>query len=379
MIKMISNKCLTSFILMICTTSTFAIVNNELQAVTAEEVTEIMQAAKSGNKDAQYNLGLFYQNGIRVDKDINQALQWYTKAANQNDAGAYLSMGILYYNDEFKIKDIHKAFVNIQKAAELGETLAQSHLCMLYDEGKGVEKNPNLALYWCLKAAVQGDATAQKEASRLILAQQQSDEYPKAIEWLKYYAQLGDAYAQFNLGTAYAKGLGVEVDLNRAIELWQLAANKNVPEAYFSLGSSYFYGLGVQQDIQQAQYYYLKAAELDVSEGMVGFALIVQEQSDRQPKGLYLAEEWLKKAVKLNNIKAMYNLASLYEAHPKVFASRNNEIIPLLEKAADLGSIEAMKGLGLLYENKKEDSQQSVKAQYWYQKAAEATASAFKE
>ncbi|MCP5575905.1 hypothetical protein NL318_28285, partial [Klebsiella pneumoniae] len=82
--------------------------------------------------------------------------------------------------------------------------------------------------------------------------------------------------------------------------------NKNVPEAYFSLGSSYFYGLGVQQDIQQAQYYYLKAAELDVSEGMVGFALIVQEQSDRQPKGLYLAEEWLKKAVKLNNIKAMY-------------------------------------------------------------------------
>lgn len=33
-----------------------------------------------GDKDAQYNLGLSYHDGIDVEKDLSQCVKWYTKA-----------------------------------------------------------------------------------------------------------------------------------------------------------------------------------------------------------------------------------------------------------------------------------------------------------
>ena len=45
-------------------------------------------AAKQGNADAQYGLGLCYKNGSGVDKDLSEAFKWYSKAAKQGHAGA---------------------------------------------------------------------------------------------------------------------------------------------------------------------------------------------------------------------------------------------------------------------------------------------------
>ena len=40
--------------------------------------------AESGQADAQYNLGLIYEEGTGVDKSIQQAIRWYTRAAQQD-------------------------------------------------------------------------------------------------------------------------------------------------------------------------------------------------------------------------------------------------------------------------------------------------------
>lgn len=39
--------------------------------------------AEHGNRMAQYNLGRCYEEGVGVDKDLDQAMMWYRKAANQ--------------------------------------------------------------------------------------------------------------------------------------------------------------------------------------------------------------------------------------------------------------------------------------------------------
>lgn len=39
--------------------------------------------AQEGNADAQYNLGLLYHKGWGVARDMKQAQEWYTQAANQ--------------------------------------------------------------------------------------------------------------------------------------------------------------------------------------------------------------------------------------------------------------------------------------------------------
>lgn len=46
------------------------------------------RAAQHGDRDAQFNLGWFYENGIIVPKDLEIANVWYHKAAAQQQTDA---------------------------------------------------------------------------------------------------------------------------------------------------------------------------------------------------------------------------------------------------------------------------------------------------
>ena len=54
--------------------------------------------AKKGDIDAQYNLGLMYDNGRGVKQDYKKAFEWYEKAANQGYASAQNNLGVMYGN-----------------------------------------------------------------------------------------------------------------------------------------------------------------------------------------------------------------------------------------------------------------------------------------
>jgi hypothetical protein len=47
-----------------------------------------MKAAEQGEAAAQTNLAGMYEDGTGVTRDINQAIVWYTKAAEQGDEDA---------------------------------------------------------------------------------------------------------------------------------------------------------------------------------------------------------------------------------------------------------------------------------------------------
>ena len=69
------------------------------QAVWADNMPDFqktLQAAKQGNVDAQYNLGVMYAIGQDVPQDDAQAVQWYRQAAEQGDAQAQVLLGIAY-------------------------------------------------------------------------------------------------------------------------------------------------------------------------------------------------------------------------------------------------------------------------------------------
>jgi hypothetical protein len=55
---------------------------------TSRAVTLYGKAAARGNSLAQYNLGYFYESGLGVKSDRDQAMSWYQKAAsNHRDPG----------------------------------------------------------------------------------------------------------------------------------------------------------------------------------------------------------------------------------------------------------------------------------------------------
>ena len=57
----------------------------------------------------------------------------------------------------------------------------------------------------------------------------------------------GHAQAQFNLGTMFYRGLGVEEDHARAFTLFEAAAAQQVAPAYFNLGNMYAIGEGLPE------------------------------------------------------------------------------------------------------------------------------------
>ena len=48
----------------------------------------LMRGVEEGVDDAAFEIGRMYEEGSGVDKDISQAIHWYTKAAEQGDEEA---------------------------------------------------------------------------------------------------------------------------------------------------------------------------------------------------------------------------------------------------------------------------------------------------
>jgi len=60
-------------------------------------------AANQENSDAQYHLGILYENGLGVPSDLKMALYWYTKSfQNSSDIGVRMRVD----NVNQKIQDL---------------------------------------------------------------------------------------------------------------------------------------------------------------------------------------------------------------------------------------------------------------------------------
>jgi TPR repeat protein len=82
----------------------------------------------------------------------------------------------------------------------------------------------------------------------------------RVIERVEELAAQGEAEALFLMGTAYAEGLGVEVDPEEAVLWYRRAAELGNVLAQHNLGNVHFAGEGVPQSDSLAVEWWLKAA-----------------------------------------------------------------------------------------------------------------------
>ena len=88
--------------------------------------------------------------------------------------------------------------------------------------------------------------------------------YAEAVSWYRIAADQGDADAQYNLGTMYAEGIGVEEDDKAAVGWYLKAAELNHPRAQYEVGLEYGVGHEVEEDNKEEVKWYCKAAEQNV-------------------------------------------------------------------------------------------------------------------
>ena len=112
------------------------------------------------------------------------------------------------------------------------------------------------------KTAELGNADAQfKLGSMYLLGQGVPRDMSKAAQWFQKAAEQGHADAQFNLGNAYAIGLGIERNPVKGAQWYQKAAEQGHAAAQLNLGNMYRLGRGVEKDEAKAVQWLQKAAE----------------------------------------------------------------------------------------------------------------------
>lgn len=74
-------------------------------------------------------------------------------------------------------------------------------------------------------------------------------------------AERGDDVAQFQLGTLFLNGLGVERNHVEALKWFQMSANNDNVNAQYVVGNMYLHGLGITNDSYQSFFWRKKAAD----------------------------------------------------------------------------------------------------------------------
>jgi TPR repeat protein len=89
---------------------------------------EWLPLAELGDVEAQFNLGVLYDEGAGVEQDLAIAADWYRKAAEQGFIDAQTNLGVMYYYGQGVTRDYQKAAEWFRLAAAQGDTEASGYL-----------------------------------------------------------------------------------------------------------------------------------------------------------------------------------------------------------------------------------------------------------
>ena len=197
---------------------------------------ELEMPLEGGPTDArrQYELGLCYEQGNGVAKNMEDAAYWYGKAARQGHVKAQYRLG---------------KYWDLKQPAE----------------GEDYDRFKKEALNWYKKAAEQGDADAQFAVGSYYYGWFGAQSYNTAIPWLRKAEAQGHMGAACYLGDCYRWGRGVARDWGQAASHYRKAAEAGNPYAQKTLGDFYRWGWGVQKNLKEAVYWYRKALPHDSS------------------------------------------------------------------------------------------------------------------
>jgi hypothetical protein len=189
------------------------------------DLSVVEQQADAGDRQAQYELGLEYEKGERLERDSGQALKWFSKAAEQWHGEALWKVGQAYLEGIPGVAacDPARAATWIKRAADKDIAEAFFPLGELYRVGVGVEQDLS-----------------------------------RARDCYRTAGHKGNARGMLLAGQMFARGEGGEACFASAVWFLSRAADEHgLEEAELELGYVY----QSRGDVEQAQQWFQRAAE----------------------------------------------------------------------------------------------------------------------
>ncbi|MEW5705022.1 MAG: tetratricopeptide repeat protein [Pseudomonadota bacterium] len=152
---------------------------------------ELLATAEAGDANAQYAVGIIYQEGRGVEKDLGKTIAWYEKAAAKGEVNALYTLGYMSHHGIGMAQNFDKAAQWYRAAGDKGHPKAMFELARLYMRGLGVERS-----------------------------------FAEAVRWIEKAANQDMFEAQWRMGEIYTSGgVGIESDIEKA-KMWYDRAEK---------------------------------------------------------------------------------------------------------------------------------------------------------
>jgi TPR repeat protein len=282
----------------------------------------------------------------KITSLLDESITFFeTAAPHYNHDGMafhYLGVALSFKNDH------QKAIENFQKALQYQPNNPQILLALQssYSKLAGIPNlsSVNFDMSDDINAAEKGDPQAQR---KLGIYYENGLGVPvdleKAVYWFNEAAKNGDAEAQYFLGNYYKSGRIVKQDIKEAVVLYTMAAEQGYIYAQYDLGVLYINGIENVVDLKKAFYWFFKAAEQGDAPAQYNVG-VFYENGYVEPKDLTKAVYWYTNAAQKGYVNAQYNLGLL------LYKAGNTEAaVNWLQKATDHGDLQAKKMLANIH------------------------------
>ena len=127
------------------------------------------KAARQNHAKAQESLGSIYANGVGVKQDFSSARSWYMKAAGNGLGSAQYLVATMFRFGLFESEvDMDQAIDWYHRAAKQNVAAAQLALGKLAMRGKHVKQDDSAALQWLMLAHANGSKGADAYIQQLM-------------------------------------------------------------------------------------------------------------------------------------------------------------------------------------------------------------------
>ncbi|MDB4304273.1 hypothetical protein N9934_05745, partial [Desulfosarcina sp.] len=158
------------------------------------------KAAEDGNTDAQIKMGNVYVVGRGVLQDYQKALKWYGLAAEQEIADAQFALGRLHLNGMGAPPNINMAENWYRRAADQGHMKAQMRLAWIYSKAGPFPYNAEESMKWYHAAAENGLSEAQYTLGLIYHTDEHFLDYGEAEKLYRFADAQGNKNASGTLG-----------------------------------------------------------------------------------------------------------------------------------------------------------------------------------
>ena len=118
-----------------------------------EALPILKKSAELGNSEAQYNYGVFLQEGVSGNKNEKEAIEWFKKSSENGFNDGHYAMMMAYGNGQGIEQNSEKAFEYALKCANNNDATCMWNVVNCYLTGNGVKADTTKFKEWIIKLA----------------------------------------------------------------------------------------------------------------------------------------------------------------------------------------------------------------------------------